>query len=137
MDQPDEAGAVAAAAYVLHVAHYAVASGDLTEWDRLATSDCGFCANIRASVDEVYAAGGRLRGGAFSLQPGTVVATDTSRNIFAVEIPFESAPVEEYDSSGVLVSTEAAGGGVFTLEVLPTPGGWRLLEAGVLEESAS
>jgi hypothetical protein len=137
MDQPDEAGAVAAAEYVLRVAHYAVATGDLTEWDRLATSDCGFCANIRQTVQEAYSAGGRLSGGEFTLQPGIVVATDPSMNMFAVEVPFRSAPVDHYDGSGSLVTTEAAGGGVFTLEVLPTAGGWRLLEAGVLDEDRS
>lgn len=133
MDQADEAGAIAAAKYVLRVAHYTVATGDLGEWDRLATSDCGFCANIRQSVLDVYGAGGHLEGGEFTLEQGSVVASDKSMSIFAVEVPFESAAVVEYDRAGALVTTEAAGSGIFTLEVMPAAGGWRLLEAGVLE----
>nr|WP_225753148.1 DUF6318 family protein [Actinotalea sp. Marseille-Q4924] len=129
MSQPDEAGAIAAAEYALLVAHYAVVSGDLTEWDRLATSDCGFCANIRQSVTDAYGPGGRLEGGAFTLGDGTVVATDPSMNIFAVDIPYANAAVNEYDSAGALVDTEPPGDGIFTLEVIPARGGWRLLGA--------
>jgi hypothetical protein len=134
MDQADEAGALAAAEYALLVAQYAVATGDLTEWDRLSTSDCGFCSNIRASVREVYERGGRLTGGEFTLGNGSVVGTDPSMSIYAIDIPFESTAVDQYDESGALVTTEAAGSGTFTLEVMPAAGGWRLLEAGVLDE---
>lgn len=129
MDRIDETGAIAAAEYALLVAHYAVATGDLAEWDRLSTSDCGFCANIRESVLEVYGAGGRLEGGAFTLGDGAVVATDPSMNIFAVDIPYKNEAVNEFDSEGGLVITEPAGGGIFTLEVIPAVGGWRLLGA--------
>ncbi|WP_034229978.1 DUF6318 family protein, partial [Actinotalea ferrariae] len=122
-------GAIAAAEYVLKVAQYTAASGDLTEWDRLSTSDCGFCKNIREWVSRVYLGGGHLTGGDFTLEPGSVVATDPSMGIYAVDIPYETAPVHEYDNGGALVVTEAAGSGIFTLEVMPAVGGWRLLGA--------
>lgn len=129
MDQADEAGAIAAAKYVLRVAHYTAVSGDLDQWDRLATSDCGFCANIREWVNDVYSAGGRLEGGEFILGSASVVATDPSMAIFAVEVAYETAPVTEYDGSGRRVMEEPAGDGVFTIEVVPAQGGWRLLGA--------
>ena len=129
MDQPDEAGAIAAAEYVLRVAHYAVASGDLAEWDRLTTSDCGFCANIRDWVTDVYGGGGRMDGGAFEFGDASVVATDPSMAIFAVDLVYSSAAVRQYDAEDLLVTEEPAGEGVFTVEVVPTPQGWRLLGA--------
>lgn len=129
MDQADEAGAVAAAEYVLRVAHYAAVTGDLGEWDRLATSDCGFCANIRQWVTDVYSVGGRLEGGEFTIGSASVVATDPSMAIFAVDVHYKTGPVTEYDGSGRLVTEEPAGDGVFTIEVVPAQEGWRLLGA--------
>ncbi|EYR61799.1 hypothetical protein N866_16260 [Actinotalea ferrariae CF5-4] len=55
--------------------------------------------------------------------------------IFAVDVPFRSEAVDEYDSTGAHVTTEGSGSGVFTLEVMPAVGGWRLLEAGQLDET--
>ena len=51
MDRNDEVGAAAAAEYFLRLFPYVMQSGDLTEWERISTTDCQFCATVRGWVD--------------------------------------------------------------------------------------
>ena len=63
MKTPSAEGAAAAATYFLQLYPYVNATGDLTEWDAMASPTCTFCAGVRAEVVERVAQGHRNLGG--------------------------------------------------------------------------
>ncbi|UZN03033.1 DUF6318 family protein [Cellulomonas sp. S1-8] len=57
-------GAAAAASYFISLFPYINATGDLTEWDALASPECDFCAGVRANVTDLHSRGHRNIGDA-------------------------------------------------------------------------
>ena len=63
MATPSAEGAAAAATYFLQLYPFVNATGDLTEWDAMASPSCTFCEGVRDDVVERLALGHRNVGG--------------------------------------------------------------------------
>lgn len=138
MDQPDEAGAVAAAEHVLEVYAYTFRSGDLDAWSRLSGQSCEFCDNTRADVERVYSAGGSYSGGelsdVFDIQ---VVGRDDQLGVFGVQVGFEISGGQEFDATGQVVDEFAEERSYILVELVPSTRGWVLVGGTALEGPVS
>lgn len=134
MERGDEAGAIAAAEYFMRLSEYAFLTGDLSTWNEISTTDCGYCRNVSEAVSDVYGSGGYYTGGALELTGGAVNAFDSEISVYAIVFTYAAADASAHDSDGAVVETVPAGGGAFLIEVIPTDTGWRLIEAGTTEQ---
>lgn len=131
MDAAGPDGAAAAASYLMELYPYVLATGDLTEWDVLSADTCDFCANTRAEVQELVAAGQRSVGGITIL---SATGKDLGANgWYSATVEVDLAPSEDIDSSGAVVGSND--GGRYTVDVALTwADGWRVDSAGIVEE---
>ena len=58
MDEFTVEGAVATGEYVLALYPYVYATGDLSDWQAMSDSECGFCNNVITKVTKLHDAGG-------------------------------------------------------------------------------
>lgn len=135
MERGDEAGAIAAAEYFMELSEYAFLTGDLTTWNAISTTDCGYCRNVDDAVRDAYASGGYYTGGALELQNGRISGVDPDIGVYAVVLDYEAEPAVLHADDGAAVEDVPAGVGAFVVEVVPTDAGWRLIEAGTTESS--
>lgn len=136
MERGDEAGAIAAAEYFMELSEYAFLTGDLTTWNAISTTDCGYCRNVDDAVRDAYASGGYYTGGALELQNGRISGVEPDIGVYAVVLDYEAEPAVLHADDGVAVEDVPAGAGAFVVEVVPTDAGWRLIEAGTTESSS-
>ena len=133
MDAAGPAGAAAAASYLMQLYPYVLATGDLAEWDALSADTCDFCANTRAEVQELQAAGLRSVGGISIL---SAEGTDLGANGWhSASVEIDLAPSEDIDRSGVV--HDSNDGGRYTIEMALTwSGAWKVDSAGFSEKPA-
>nr|WP_297430585.1 DUF6318 family protein [uncultured Actinotalea sp.] len=127
MEQADEAGALAAAEYVLAVFEYTFASGDTEAWDELSADDCPFCVSVTEDVSTVYSGGGRFIGSEVLAQEPRVLAYDSTLGVYAIEVAYRVAPGQQLSGGGMVVEEVPPEDGFLILDLAPTTGGWRLL----------
>ena len=128
MDQDDEAGAAAAARYFLELHLFALATGDLEEFDRLSATDCQFCANVRADVLRAYAAGGRFAPSALTVSSIQAGPRHPSLGGYPVRTELTIAGGAEYDAAGDVVAAGVTESGVIDVDVVFSVAGWTLVE---------
>lgn len=115
MGSPTKEGAAAAASHFMALFTYVNATGDLTEWDALASPDCNFCAGVRQDVEDRRSRGERnvgavrvLASQGTEVDPGRWysarlhVIIDESRDIGADDTVLEVHPQEEHQIDVVL-----------------------------------
>lgn len=129
MDRADETGAIAAAEYFMRLSEYAFLTGDLSTWEEISTADCGYCNNVKERVNRVWGAGGRIDGAQLRVASPRIRGRDEQLGIYAVEVDYVASPAQELDSTGGVLDELPGGEGIFVVEVVPAPEGWRLVEA--------
>ncbi|ROR90135.1 DUF6318 family protein [Nocardioides aurantiacus] len=125
--RPSKAGAAAFVRHWVAVLNYAGATGDTKALRRLSTNDCIKCAALWNGIDNIYAGGGRIEGGGW-----TVLETKQfgpTRNRYFVDATIKSDEQSLTQSSG---ATPTAFPGVakrlraFVLR--PVESGWLVAE---------
>ena len=135
MDRNDEVGAVAAATYFVGLYNYAMATGDLGDWNRVSYQDCGFCENVRDDVTRVYGADGRFVGGDIAIMSADALPPDDALGQYPIEIKFSTSAGVEVDATGDEVGTSAADSGYLVVVVVYPANDWVLIESGAYAES--
>lgn len=99
------------ATYFLRLYPYAYVSGDLSDWDRLASPNCQYCARTRDDVRRIQSSAHRVTGGEVEV---TTTRSDevTPGEMFSVLVDYDEAPSEEVDAEGAVVA--ASDGGRYT-----------------------
>lgn len=127
MERGDEAGAIAAAEYVLSVFEYTFASGDTEVWEAISADDCPFCASVTEDVSTVYDDGGRFVGSDVVAKPPRFLVYDATLGVYAVEVEYRVEPGQQLSSDGAVVEEVPPEDGYLILDLAPTTTGWRLL----------
>lgn len=108
---PTAESAEQTATHFLQLYPYVYVSGDLSEWDRLASPSCQYCSRTRDDVRRIQRSVHRVTG-------GEVEVTDTRADevtpgeMFSVLVDYDEAPSEEVDAEGAVVA--ASDGGRYT-----------------------
>lgn len=87
--------------YFLQLFPYALATGDLEEWDALSGEECKYCAHLRALVTDVHEAGNHGTGGAPEL--GYTTAMADGKGGFLVAIDYFETPSRTVAPDGSVV----------------------------------
>lgn len=119
----------------MELSEYAFLTGDLTTWNEISTTDCGYCRNVEQAVEDAYASGGFYSGGALDLTNGRVDGFAPEIGVYAVVLDYAAGAAVLHDSQGAAVEDVPAGAGAFVVEVVPADDGWRLIEAGTTESA--
>lgn len=108
---PTPDSAQATAAYFIQLYGYAYASGELSEWDRLSSPSCNYCATTKDDVVRVTSQNHQVTGGSISI---TAARTDVVQPdvLYSVFLDYEESPSQELDEAGTPVA--ASDGGSFT-----------------------
>lgn len=105
MDNPDEAGAVAAAEYFLRLTVYAAATGDTAELEAMSGEGCKGCSSYISSVNDLYDQGGWWTSvpevTIFQSQQWLVHENPVA---FQVELAAKKDSYEYYDAEGTIKS---------------------------------
>ena len=102
MDNNDEAGAQAAAEYLMEVSGYAIRSQELTEFTRLCDPESMYCTAVIDEVTEDVAAGIYTVGGTTSFTT-LVVDPPVEHPFYIVWGSVDTSPFTVYDGSGVVI----------------------------------
>lgn len=127
-------GAAAAASYFMALYPYALATGDLTEWDAMSADTCDFCAKTRSEVQRLEAAGRRSMG-------DVTVLSATGRDLggndwFSADLSVRIHPSVDVDTEGKVVD-EHDGGTYVVNFALTWSDGWTVDSAGIVKDPAS
>ena len=127
MATPSAAGAAAAASYFLQLYPYALATGDVAEWNEMSAETCTFCSEIRDEVSELHGAGGHSIGGLTVL---TAEGKDLGgNNWYASRVTVRIAPSVDLDASGAVLREDD--GGDYDLDLAMTwSDGWVIDSVG-------
>ena len=103
-----EDDAKAVGRYVMSLVPYAIATGDLREWNALAGEPCKYCKNVRNYVVDLHSAGGHGTGGALEL--GFTSGFDLGDGEFIVGLEYFEAPSQTVAKDGTVTddTTETA-----------------------------
>jgi hypothetical protein len=88
-----QAGSKGAAAFVEHwveILNFAGLTGDTEELARLSTADCVRCEALVEGIDRIYASGGRIEGGGWTVKSTRPYGTRQQR--FFIDAVIDSAP---------------------------------------------
>lgn len=99
------------ATYYLQLYPYVYVTGDLAEWQRLASPDCHYCSQTREDVRRVQSSAHRVTGGQVEVTGARADEVKTGE-LFSVLVEYDEAPSEEVDAAGAVVA--ASRGGRFT-----------------------
>jgi hypothetical protein len=86
----DPAGAVRA---WVEARNAALVSGDTTELRALSDPSCESCTHVVRSIEDVYAAGGRIRTSGWSVKSATVLDGGTARSTVTADVVFAARRV--------------------------------------------
>ena len=103
-----EDNAKAVGRYVISLVPYAIATGDLRDWNALAGEPCKYCKNVRDYVVDLHSAGGHGTGGALEL--GFTSGFDLGGGEFIVGLEYFEAPSQTVAKDGTVTddTTETA-----------------------------
>ena len=103
-----EDNAKAVGRYVISLVPYAIATGDLRDWNALAGEPCKYCKNVRDYVVDLHSAGGHGTGGALEL--GFTTGFDLGGGEFIVGLEYFEAPSQTVAKDGTVTddTTETA-----------------------------
>ena len=87
--------------YFLELFPYALATGDLRDWDALSGKDCRYCAHLRAIITDVHDAGNHGTGGAYEF--GFATAVERENGDFVVGIEYVETPSRTVTADGSVV----------------------------------
>ncbi|MGH3386782.1 MAG: DUF6318 family protein, partial [Nocardioidaceae bacterium] len=121
--QRTDRAAIDFARYFIDVLNYTSISGDTTELTAIVSADCESCQNIVKSTDEVYAAGGYLRGGAWTVKSQSVFRPD-KRPARIVSFEIRAAKQEYKAATDVAVEHIKGGDEVVNVHVSPSRKSW-------------
>ncbi len=96
-----EENAKAVGRYYLSLFPYAVATGDLSQWDALSGEGCRYCDHLRAIVTDIHDAGNHGTGGAYEL--GFTSGLKDEDGHFIVGIEYVETPSRTVAADGTLV----------------------------------
>ena len=124
-EQNDPTGAQQAAIYFMRLYPYAFATGDLTQWEAMSESTCGFCSNVTANVTELHEDGGWT-------DPWNVVLSGTEYwdpapgyDHSRVDVTFDSEPSTSHSGDNSETTTyDPEEGAVITLAMRYVNGRW-------------
>lgn len=103
MDTHDEAGARAAAEYLIELSGYAIRSQDISEFREICDSDSTFCSAVIEEVTADTAAGNYTLGGEASLTVSAVAPPD-GHSYYTVWGVVDREPFTAYDASGKVIA---------------------------------
>jgi len=108
---PSAESASATARYFLELYPYAYASGDLTEWDRLAAPSCTYCSTTSDDVQRVVDSRHSVTGGAVEITEARADEVDPG-TLYSAFLHYQEAPSQELDGAGAPVAS--SDGGTYT-----------------------
>ena len=128
MDADGEVGAAAAVPYFMALHLYALATGDLQEFDRLSAADCQFCANVRADVLRAYGSGGWFAPSELTIASVDAGPRHPTLGGYAVYVELTIDSGGELDSAGTEVASGVTRSGALYVDVVFSVNGWTLVE---------
>ncbi len=124
-EQNDPTGAQQAAIYFMRLYPYAFATGDLTQWEAMSESTCGFCSNVTDAVTELHEDGGWAD--PWSLEPSGTEYWDPTPGYdhSRVDVTYSAGPATSHLGDGSHQTTsDAEEGAVITLAMRYVNGRW-------------
>lgn len=126
MKQVDEAGAIAAAKYFVHLFEYAYSTGDLEKWEAMSGPNCAYCEVISEGVQDVHDRGGRVEFERFEWVGDAEVRRVPSRSMWEVSLEAIEGASTEYDKNGQVVLESDGGPVSIRLGVVHELGAWMI-----------
>lgn len=122
-----KAGAVAFVYHFVDLLNYTSVSGETGTFSRTTQRSCHSCRNIKSAIDEIYAAGGSVKGGELTIRSYTQVpgqSVDAWR--FVLKVHAEQQIVRR--SAGDDAETIPPSSSPLTIDIARIAGDWRVLE---------
>ena len=130
MDDPGDAGAIAAAEYFALMAYMALTYDVVDELQGMANESCNFCATLVESTQEFEASGNTYEGGeATLLGTSEIAGRDDTLGAVGVVVPMIVESAEERTGDGALVGSWERQEVNLYVEVVHTYLGWMVLGA--------
>ncbi|CAM3445677.1 DUF6318 domain-containing protein [Occultella aeris] len=126
MDDPGPEGAVAAAAYFISLFPYLFTSGDLHEWEALATADCAVCTQIADGAAALHTEGGRNSGGDFEVLHALTSGQDGADGRYIVQLDVVEGPSIRIAGDGSQVEQANGRYPELWVSVVRDAGSWRV-----------
>ncbi len=131
---PDVQGAIITAVFFLKQYPIVYETGDLRVWNALSGPDCVFCGSVRAGVEEIFADGAFLTGGAMNIDElRTVASANLDDGFTYVSLHVDIDPTTRNLASGELEPEGDGGPGVVHLRMDLQGGMWRVSDVGLEE----
>jgi hypothetical protein len=130
----DEAGAAAAAQYFVSLYAYTLRTGDVSLWEQMSHTECGFCAGIREDSLAAAARGEQYEGGEITLTNITVLERDDLIGGYPIDARYSQAPERLLTPTGEVASTTEANSGNVRIDTFRSVDGWKIL-AVVLKDT--
>lgn len=130
MDDPGDAGAIAAAEYFALLVHLTLTADVLDEVRAMSNESCEFCSSIASSTEEFLARGSSYVGGEPEIREGTqILGREETMGVIGVSVPIAVQSAEEWSSDGELVGSWDAVETHLYVEVTHTYLGWLVVGA--------
>lgn len=133
---PDERDAEAAGEFFVRLYVHVLQTGDIAQWRERSDPECGFCSNVMSMAEDNAAERAHFADVSITAEPAAFVAFDSTIRVFAVEVPYASAPMEIVGEDGSTIRSFDSDEGYLLMDIAYEPGGgWQLLTGGNHKES--
>lgn len=130
MDDPGDAGAIAAAEYFALLVHLTLTADVLDEVRVMSNESCEFCSSIVGKSEEFRQSGHQFIGGTAELRGATeIIGREETLGVIGVVVPLSVAAAEERTADGELVESWPAFDNAPYFEVSHTYLGWLVIGA--------